>query len=179
MIWKKIFKKNTKKKNIIIDYSLSNIKKGFFVDYDFKSWEVTAHNRYVWQGDDITYEWQLVTFDDTIYLEMESDDEEIWSISRKISFQSLATEIKKHIIEYEDPPDIIKYKEEEFYISESSGGLFFKNEDAKGKELIRWDYADESGKKFISIEQWGENDFTAFLGSMTEEYKFSNILGGQ
>jgi len=178
LIWQKIFKKKEQKKNITINLSLADMKKGFFVDFDLKSWQVTAYNRYTWGDDENTYEWQLTTSDDTIYLEREPDDEDHFSISRKISFNNLGKGLKEHIIEHEDPPDKINYNGKIFQLYESSGGLFFNNEEKKGKELIKWDYADNSENEFISIEQWGENDFEASFSTRVEEYQFSNILPG-
>ena len=34
----------------------------------------------------------------------------------------------------------------------------------------------DPGKKYLGIEQWGENDFEASLGEPVEEYQFTNIL---
>ena len=176
MIWKKIFKKKEQKKDITIDYSLADMEKGFFVDFDLKSWCVAEYNKYTWGDDENTYEWQLATSDDIIYLEREPDDEDHFFVSRKIPFNSLGKGLKEHIVEHEDPPDTINYNGKIFQLYETSGGLFFNNGEEKGRELIKWDYANNSEKKFISIEQWGENEFEASFGTRVEEYQFSNIL---
>ncbi|MBW2366658.1 MAG: DUF4178 domain-containing protein, partial [Deltaproteobacteria bacterium] len=73
---KDFFKKKQPSDLKITDLTLSDLKMGYMVDYDLKTWQVTAHNTYDWGDGDLTLEWQLKSHDDTIYLELESDDEE-------------------------------------------------------------------------------------------------------
>ena len=181
MGWTNFFKK---KKSIpaepVTDIGLSSLLVGCLVDYDMQTWEVTAYNYYDWGSGDITYEWQLTGYDEIIYLEREpDDDEDFWSISRKIPLSSLGAGIKEHILKHEDPPEIITYQGTDFYLDETSGGHFYKTGKDPGKELLKWDYLDKSGKKLLSIEQWGENDFEASAGTKVEEYQFANILPGK
>ena len=172
-------KKKNKRPDPLTGYSLSNLQVGFFVDYDMKTWEVRAYNYYDWGSGDFTYEWQLQCYDDTIYLEREPDDEDYWCISRKISIISLGTGIKEHIIEHEDPPDPIVFEDTTYRLEETGGGHFHKNGKEERKELLKWDYTDDSGKKLLSIEQWGETVFEASIGNPVEEYQFTNILPGK
>ncbi len=181
MGWKDFFglgKKKARKEepDLIGDLSLAKLKKGWFVDFDDKSWQVEAYNYYNWGSRDITHEWQLKSHDETIYLGKESDDEVHWSISRKIPIGSLGPGITKHIIENEDPPDQIVFEGNTFYLEESGGGYFFKDGKEPRKELLSWDYSDDPGENFLSIEQWGEEDFEASAGESVEEYRFTNIL---
>ena len=97
--------------------SLAELREGYLVDYDLKTWEVMACNHYDWGGGDISREWQLKSFDDVVYLEKESDDDEEWSLNRKIAFARLGSGIKEHIIETGDPPAIV------FDFYEKDGGL--------------------------------------------------------
>ncbi len=169
-------KKKPKGPDPITELTLAKLQAGYYVDYDMKTWEVTAYNIYDWGPGDIAHEWQLKGIDDTIYLERECEDEEYWSISRKIPINRLGSGIKEHIIAHEDPPDEISYEDTTYYLEESGGGHFLKGGKGPGKELLKWDYEDESGKKYLSIEQWGENDFEASAGMPAEEYQFTNIL---
>ena len=141
-----------------------------------KTWCVEARNHYEWGSGDRTHEWQLVSHDDTIYLERESDDEDHWSISRKIPIGKLGADIRSHITEHEDPPDQIVFEGTTFYLDETGGGHFFKNGESPGREVLKWDYADDSGKQYLTVEQWGETDFEAAIGHPVEAYQFDNIL---
>ncbi len=174
---KDFFKKDKKKDKVTLeDLTLSKLRPGYFVDWDMKTWEVAAYNYYDWGGGDLTYEWQLKTSDDTIYLEYEPDDEDFWSVCRKISFGKLGSGIKDHIVEHRDPPEEITFEGTTYYLDESSGCHFFKDGKGPGQELIQWNYEDDDEKKILCIEQWGENSFEASKGFEVEEYQFTDIL---
>jgi len=180
MGWKKIFKKKSEKEPApLTDISLSGLKPGCFVDWNLKTWEVVSYGYYDWGDGEVSHEWQLETSDETIYLEFESDDEDFWSVSKKISFKKLEPGIKEMIIKNNEPPDQITFDGVTYYLEESGGGHFFKNETESGQELISWDYEDDGGKKFLTIEQWGENSFEASVGFSVEEYQFTDILPGK
>lgn len=167
----------------ITDLTLTSMRPGFLVDYDLKTWEVKAANRYEW-GSMISLEWQLVSADDTIYLECETDDETEWSISRPISFRSLGESVRRAILETGDGPDQISWQGQTYYLEETAGGHFFANGQVTGKAaqsdegapLLQWGYETEDGSSYLTIEQWGETDFQAFAGGPAHEYQFSNIL---
>ncbi len=158
------------------DLTLSQLDVGYFVDYDLKTWEVTARNHYEWGEGDRSYEWQLKGAEDVVYLEKESDDDEDWSLNRKIAFSRLGPEIKKAILETGDPPDEIIFEENTYYLEETAGGRFFKEGKGSGQEMLRWSFEDDDGRSYLGIEQWGEEDFDATLGEPVEEYQFTNIL---
>ncbi|MBW1709820.1 MAG: DUF4178 domain-containing protein [Deltaproteobacteria bacterium] len=177
MGFKDLFKKKgAPRLDPLSDLTLSNLKKGYFVDYDLRTWEVTACNYYEFGEGDVTREWQLKDDEETIYLELESDDEQYWSLNRKIPFGRLGSNIKDYILENGDPPDEIVFEGETYYLDETGAGHFFKDELEPGQEFIRWSYVDDPGKKLLDIEQWGEKDFEASVGEQVEEYQFTNIL---
>ena len=173
---KDFFKKKKNDLDPLADLSLTNLKKGYLVDYDLKTWEVVASNYYDWGDGDISYEWQLKSVDEVVYLEKESDDEEEWSLNRKINFSRLGPNIKEQIVETGDPPDEIVFEGMTYYREETAGGHFFKDSQGPGKEVLRWSYEDDSGRCYLGIEQWGEADFDAAAGEPVEEYQFINIL---
>lgn len=159
------------------DLILAKLKVGYFVDYDLKTWEVTGYNVYDWGEGDKSYEWQLKSADDVVYLERESEDEEEWSLNRKVAFSRLGSDVKKKILEGGDPPEQIDFEGTTYYMEETSGGhLREGGGEGPGKEMLRWSYEDESGRSYLGVEQWGEEDFDASIGEPVEEYQFSNIL---
>ncbi len=161
----------------VTDIRLSDLKVGYFLDYDLKTWEVVAYHYYDWgDGGSLTHEWQMKSADDTLYLVMESDDEVEWSIFRPIPFSRLGARVRNHIIENEDPPDEIELEGTTFHLDEFGGGKFFRNGKGAGVEFLVWDYEDDAGERYLSIEQWDEEDFEASLGAAVEEYQFTNIL---
>jgi hypothetical protein len=172
-----IFRKDKKKEpEPLSDLFLAQLKVGYLVDYDLKTWEVLACNYYDWGEGDISREWQLESADDMVYLEQESDDEEDWSLNRKIPIGRLGSGVKEHIMETGDPPDKILFEGTTYYLEEMAGGHFFKNGQEPGKEMLRWSYEDDGGRSYLGIEQWGEEDFDVTVGEPVEEYQFTNIL---
>jgi len=155
--------------------TLNNMKTGYYLDYDMKTWQVVSTNRYDWGEGDLTHEWQLESHDDTIFLELEPDDEDYWTISRKLAFQRLDPETRTMITKSDNPPESIIFEEKSFFLDETGGALFFKD-NAPGREVFKWDYTDDSGNFFLTIEQWGETDYELSVGHRAEEYEFSNIL---
>jgi len=181
MGWKELFGFGDKKKvqpepESLRDFTLSDLLPGWFADYDLKTWEVTARHYYDWGGGDLSYEWQLKSHNDTIYLIKESDDEIRWSICRPIPFSRLGEEVRTYIRTNEDPPEEIVFDGITYYLEEFGGGHFFKNCTGSGEEFLSWDYEDDSGEKLLCIEQWGEEEFEVSVGEPVEEYQFTNIL---
>lgn len=174
---KDFFKKNKDKElDPLRDLTLAKLKAGYLVDYDMKTWEVTAHNRYDWGEGDITHEWQLKSGDEVAYLELESDDEDDWSLSRKIAFSRLGSQIKTRIMETGDGPDEIVFEGEKFYLEEMAAGHILKEGQSPGKPMLRWSYEDDGGRRYLCLEQWGEEEFEASIGEPVQEYQFTNIL---
>jgi len=160
------------------DLTLDKMKPGDLMDYDLKTWEVEACHSYDWGDDDISYEWQLKSSDDVVYLQKESDDEDDWSLNRSIHFNRLGPEIKDKILDSGDPPNEIAYEDATYYLTETAGGHYLKDCKEPGQEMLSWSYEDDSGSKYLTIEQWGEEDFQASAGIAVEPYQFTNILPG-
>ncbi|MEE8397638.1 MAG: DUF4178 domain-containing protein [Desulfobacterales bacterium] len=158
------------------DLTLEKLGVGYFVDYDMKTWCVEACNHYDWGDGDTTYEWQLVSHDDTLYLERQPDDEDHWSVSWKIPIGTLGVDINAHVQQHDDPPDEIQVEGTAYHLDETGGGQFYKGGSQPGKDVLTWDYVDDSGESFLSIEQWGETEFEASIGKEAEVYQFDNIL---
>lgn len=177
------FKKKEEEASLdpLSDLSLSNLKKGYFLDFDLKTWEVTSHNRYDYDGDS-TDEWELTASDDVRYLEREVDDEETWVLYRKVNVTDIDEDVRTAIREDDDPPHTVTFEGTEYEAESSDAGLFYRDggttPGGSGQEFVNWTYTDESEKKVLVIEQWGENEFAASAGEFVETYMFSSILPG-
>jgi hypothetical protein len=157
------------------DLVLSKMKVGWFLDYDLITWEVTAVNIYDFEGDE-AIEWQLKSAEETVYLELEADDEDFWSFNKKIAFAKLGPEVRDYFLTKDSPPEQISYDGLTYFLDEEAGGHYLKDGEEPGREVLRFSYMDDSEKKILEVEQWGEKDFEASTGIVVEEYMFSNIL---
>ncbi len=162
----------------LTDLVLSKLKPGYLLDYDLKSWIVKRYNVYDWGDGMITEEWEIKSGNETCYLDREEDDEVELTLSRRLPFKKLDPDgsIARAITKNDDPPGELSYEGKSYYLEESGGGYFQRDGKGIGTEFLTWNFEAESGEEFISIEQWGENDFSASIGIYVEEYQFSNIL---
>jgi len=160
------------------DLVLSKLHVGFFLDYDMKTWEVTAHNTYDYGDGYFSEEWELTSGNDIRYLERYEDDDVEWSFCQKIPIGKLENNIRQHIMEHEDPPEKIRYENSDYFLDDSGAAYYSKAGNGAREELIYWTYITEDEKNFITIEQWGESEFEASTGLYVEEYQFTNILPG-
>lgn len=181
-LFDRIFGKDQKNEKLEIDplsdLVLAKLRVGYMVDYDMKSWHVTAYGRYDWNDGATAEEWELTSGREKVYLEREEDDGEWWSLSRTISLASLGGEVRSHVLEHDDPPDEVIFKGKTYYLEGSVGGVYRENGTGPEQELIQWEMLTEDEESFLSIVQWSETEVSAAAGHEVEEYQFSSILPG-
>ncbi|NIW79288.1 MAG: DUF4178 domain-containing protein [Calditrichae bacterium] len=158
------------------DLELSKLKVGYYLDYDMKTWKVTAYNRYDYGEGYYGDEWELTSGNEKVYLGRDEDDEVVWTLSKKLPIGAIEGDIRQHIMETEDPPNQIVVKGKTFYLEESGSAYMHPNGEGEGIGFIGWDFIDENDENVVSIEQWAESEFEASEGFYVEEYQFSNIL---
>ena len=172
-----IFRSKPAEADPLADLVLGRMKVGFLVDYDLATWTVTAYNRYDFDGDAVE-EWELTEGHRKRYLERSEDDGVHWSLSKKIPVGSIDGDVRRRIIDHDDPPERVSYQGTEYYLDDSAAGHMRPGGDGAPQQLIKWEYLDEEGEKYLTVEQWGENEFAASAGEVVETYQFSNILPG-
>ena len=161
----------------IEDLVLSKLKVGFLVDYDLKTYRVSACNKYQWNEGGVSDEWELTSGSESSFLERSEEDGEVeWSFCHKLPISNLEGDIADEIEHNEDPPEKVVLKGETFHFEEDDIGEFFRDGSKEGLSFVSWDYSDEQGKQFLTIEQWGEKKFDMQLGTVVEEFQFTNIL---
>ena len=157
------------------DLTLSALKPGYVLEYDLKTWQVSAHSYYDYDGDRVE-EWELTCADEVRYLTREEDDGVSWSLTRKVPLNAIDEDIRRHMRDSEDPPDPVTFDSVEYIGKSSEVGKYFKDGEGSGEEFVEWEYLDESERKTLTIEQWGDDEFEASAGEIVEEYQFTDIL---
>jgi hypothetical protein len=166
------------------DLVLEKLRVGYLVDYDLKTWQVTAHHRYRFNKDEWVDEWELTAGREKSFLERAEDDGAVWTLAKKVPFGKIGSSVRRHILEHDDPPDEVIFEGTSFYLDESAAGYFYPDGkgDGDGKDdgepLVKWELLDESEETYLTIEQWSESRFEASVGTSVEEYQFTNILPG-
>jgi hypothetical protein len=160
------------------DLELSKLKVGYFLDYDLKTWEVTAYNRYDFGDGYFSDEWELTSGREKWYLECYEDDEIEWALCKKIPIGMIEGDVRNQIIENEDPPSEVNCKGKTYYLDESGSAYLQEGGSGEKKGFIFWDFIDEEDENFLTIEQWDETEFEAAMGHYVKEFQFSNILPG-
>lgn len=161
------------------DLVLPKMKAGYLVDYDSRTWEVLAHHTHDtgdgFHGDD----WELRSDSDMRYLTRVEADGSYWTWTRKVPIGMIDARLKKHIQQHGDPPEQLEFESVVYTMQSYGGAKFFRNGSGPEIPYLYWDYEDDERVDVLSIMQWGDIEFEAYVGHYVEEYQFTNILPGR
>ena len=163
----------------LVDYTLDKMMTGFFVDYDLRTWEVTAITAYNYDGQE-TEEWQLSSGDQVRFLERAAEDGKVeWTLTRRISLRAVDGDVAGTVLDEGEPPEQVWFEEAEYSAVESGSGTMVETMGGQGatesREFVSWSYESEGGR-VLHVVQSGDRDFSAYEGEYVEEYQFTNIL---
>lgn len=161
---------------------VEDLRKGFVIDYDLKSWEVVEEYEYDWGNEEFSYEYKISSAEgDDLFLSVERDENDDLFLATFTPIRSsmLDDEVEERIFDNKKPPKQITYKGTTYYREEESMG-FHKNVDAQGEsaEFISWTYFDETEKNILSITKWDDEVFDASVGQVIQESDITSILPG-
>lgn len=159
------------------DIRVQDLDLGFVFDYDLETWEVKEMYEYDWGDEYFTYEYKIFNGKDTLFLGLEDDDELELAICKKIKLRKLGESVVDDFFKGKAPKKI-NYEGKDYFLEEESPGYFHdvKNSEDAWEEFISWDYEDDEGENFITVEQWEEKEFEASTGKYINEYEISNLL---
>ena len=164
------------KTEIKVDYTISDLKKGYLLDYFLKSWEVKSVYLYDWGNNSFAKEYFLDAGNESLYLYVEDDDKLVCSIWEKIEILDIQTDIREIIVSNDDAPNVIQYNNSTFTKIDSSIGHCTEEGEEDYDELISWTYQNRDTKELVSINRVGEEEFEVTKGNYVKELEFSNIL---
>ncbi|MBL4652010.1 MAG: DUF4178 domain-containing protein [Flavobacteriales bacterium] len=168
------FKKKTKEAQI--NYTVNELGVGYMVDYFMETWEVKKVYLYDWGNNLETREYLLDSGKETYYLHVEDEDKLVCSLSQKIEIRDIDAGLVKQIVDQDDAPQQIVHQNITYTRTSSGQGHCGEERDNEEDyaKFVNWMF--ENGENFISIDRWGEEDFSAAKGSYVKEIEFSNIL---
>jgi len=175
------FKKKKKKEERHYDptrIKITDIRKGWYLDYDFQTWEIVEEFEYDWGNNDFSYEFQLENGTGGRYfLALDEDDGLSCTLFTKLRFSKFpnADEIVNSVNRTKRPPRQLTVEGVRYYRESEELGYFRNIKDEKFQEMIVWEYWDDSEKKVLNVEQWGDDSFEISVGFEVPEQVFSNI----
>ena len=175
--WKKWFdKKEEQPFDPFTDLVLEKMQPGYLVDFDGKTWEVIGRHFHDLGDGYRVEEWELHADNQEYYLTRGEDEGGYWTWTRRVPIGSIDGRIRGHIRQNGDPPDYIDYDGTRFLLDSYGGAKYHRDCKDISQPYLYWDYKGEDGIRLLSIQQWGDIDFEAFVGHYAEEYQFTNIL---
>lgn len=160
------------------DLVIAKLQEGWLLDYDLRTWRVTDHNLYRFNDGRRAAEWELSEGHDKLYLELDPKSGTV-SLSREIAVNAIDGDVRRHILDHEDPPERLAHDGVEYFLDGSVGGsISSAKATGPNRDLIVWEFLDEAEERFLSIVQWSDTEFTAAVGEVVQDYLFSNILPG-
>ncbi len=159
---------------------ITDLSTGWLLDYDLKSWRVNEMYEYDWGNSYFTREFLLDSGDDQVYLHVDPNDGMFLTITKNIKVRSIDPGLPEYIIDHQKTPPKLVYENIEYLLEKETPGYFSDQPKYKDSwaELISWEFYDKDSKFILSVEQWGENDFTASQGKIVKEFEISNIIPG-
>lgn len=125
MNFKSLFKKPPDEPTLdpLHDLVLEKLRVGYLVDYDLKTWRVTAYNTYDFDGQRVD-EWELSQDRELRYLERYEEDEEVWSLATKVPVGMLGDAVRDRLYAQEEPPGELVYRDRAYYLYDAAAGYF-------------------------------------------------------
>ncbi len=159
------------------DLVLEKLRIGYFVDYDLKTWQVTAYGTYDFGGKKVE-EWELTNDRDLRYLERYEDDDEVWTLATKVPVGMLGDAVRTKLYAQEEPPGEILYQNEAYYLFEDAAGHYLEGGRGERKPMLSFEYSNATDDRFLTVEQWGERELDASVSVRVRPHEFTNILPG-
>ncbi len=156
--------------------TMDTLERGCLFEYLGDTYQVKAIHEYNWESGGRTREYECHGPEGVLYIEKDEDEAGSWLVTRKRLASELDNLVLDFIREREKPPKKIDFEGVSYKLVENSAAYFKLDGSGDEKPLLVYDYEDAEEEKSLSIEQWGDEDFSLAVGDYVEEYRFDNIL---
>lgn len=159
--------------------SIRDIRRGWVFDYDGSTWEALEEFEYDWGSDRFSYGFLLQ--DDKgeqLYMEIDENRGFQCMLYKFVDFNKLPDHLAiAQAIERDGRPLNEVFFENRYYTRANERPCFFRNlKENRNNEIMIWEYWEPGQEYQLRIEQWGEQEFEAFVGWRVYEDVFANIL---
>ena len=170
------FKKKPESTYDPTNITLENLELGFLVDYNDSTYQVIEKFEYEWEDDSKTSEVKLESASHSFYLEVISNNE--LYISSKISARAIKPSATEYIKQHDNAPQEIQFENTTYYKSDDNAGYCKEKRATEWDELLSYEFEDSTQSKFLTIDQWGEDEFEANTSESVSSQLFTQILPG-
>jgi hypothetical protein len=165
-----------------VHLGVENLKTGYLLDYDLKTWIVTQENQYDFQ-DSLTEKEFRISAESSqpevnhVQVRSENGFAIVW-VGKLINIHKIDLELQSHIIRQRQAPSIIQHKNLKMFRESARIGTMFciNNQELTPKKVQRWEFLDETRSVFLRIEWLNEKEFQCVEGRVVPRQAFSDIL---
>ncbi len=144
-------------------FSLFELGRGYFFDYNNVVWEVVEIHNYKWGVDERTTEYKLNGYGKEAYLEVEKDDGEIiCNFSVEVDKKDISPELTESDFEGEDILGELDYKNQSYILDSIEEGIYNNITNHESEKLTCFTFVD--GEFFVAVEQWEDGSLEFFSG---------------
>lgn len=157
-----------------LNVQIGDLRPGFFVDYNFKTYEITGGFEYSLKE----YSFKALKFD--------AADHVMWVViqnamdtflAENVSLTAVNPELQTLMANFGKPLSTVRFNEADFAISAQGDGKFrdLSKNAMDWNRLACWKYASGDGTLLFALQK-GQNTFEALLAKPVNAGEFSNFL---
>ncbi|GAB4330715.1 MAG: hypothetical protein OHK0038_05210 [Flammeovirgaceae bacterium] len=161
---------------------VENLKTGYLVDYEMKTWIVSQENQYDFQDSFSEKEFRLSAESsqtEVLYVQARNENNfaTVW-VGKMSNIHKIDTALQSYIVRQRQAPNIIKYKNLKMFRESYHLGTVFciSNQEVAPRKVQRWEFLDENRNVFLRIEWLNEKEFQCYEGRIISKQAFSDIL---
>lgn len=143
------------------EHSIEQVGVGGYIRFEGKSFRCESVNAYEREG----FRWlELVLYclqtSATVYLEWEKEDEvTVFVTRRKLTFAEAGLGSKERLWEISEAESgEARVGGRVFHYHEDSAVTFFRDGQGDGTPFHQYQFAEEGGHAYVSVEEWGDDD---------------------
>lgn len=157
-----------------IDFDVPDLKKGYILDYDFRSWEVEDVVLYTWDNGVKDYEYNLFDGKEKQFLNYETVGQQI-SIYCEANMNDVWSEARGKIRKSVDiTEDEFEYKGNTYYFA-GEGSAKVKSS-IETYHMQNWLFKNDTDDTLISFNKYEDNSMETYVGKKLKKHEISNIL---
>lgn len=158
-----------------LNIKITDLRPGFMVDYKVKTWEVSESFEYD-LSNKLSRRFKLHAGDESMYIYLSGENK--LYIIKEIPIQEIESDLKDKILKQGLVSDNLNVNDIFYKVSENVDG-HVRDMNLKYKDWSKvffWNYFSNDTKNILFIVQFGMNQLNAYIGELSDEYEFINIL---